>query len=854
MSYLTLRILFVAAILPLAWAYAEGQAGPPAHPPRPKMVGPAKWNPSQQEVSAAYWTLEPGWNTDLEMRNNLGFHELTVTPVLRVSTGQEIPLAPVTVAAQHIVSLDLRSLVQSQAQILNGPGSFGSVAFRFSGLDSANLFAATIVRRGGQPIDFHFDADDAGPVYHSGGIEGIWWIPAATSTDYLILSNPLRKHVSASLLISGSSPVRRVPLSIGPGETKRIDMREMLGASANGGVGGLTLELPGNELISATQIVFDESTGLAAIMKLFEREPADPPKNRVLLAPMMALGSPDAALGFPQGTILLPRVFLRNAGPSTAQLMASITWHNQASGTFELPQMILSPGEVRLVNLSDYQQAGQIPSDANWGNLKMSYKGRRADLIAVAVSYDKDSRYGLQTPFSETLGRLWAGGMWHVDAMHNTLITTGNAGLESTTAEVTLFYNGGKSKYRLERELAPGQQLWLDVGHLIHDRIADSDGNTLPAEVMEGSYELKDLDHATVGQLYEGKLVIDKNFGHAAYGCASCCGYYTPSLDPSPFAGPPGVDNQDFIYAQEQCGGYVDDVTGAGYNWHTSDSSIATLPNRTLHTVAVGTARGYAYAQLQATHPAPQCPMTTWSPLQGVTVEPTVTISGSTYVAMLMPGTQGSDSTTLTATGNPSGGTYSWSIVSGEGNVTLLNATSQSAIIQSVAVGTYTAQVTYTVNNQQATATTVGKVQQPGSLLVISNDTPTFNCGNTGLPAYNTSDRLILYQVLDTSGPPAAPIPVANMNATESTLSVVSNDCNVNGPNPTIDAPTLSNGYFFNPDTLQLCSAKCLPAGNGGVPLGSCTMQVNQTWSVNGYPVKSGTITYTCPGPPSGVP
>ena len=34
----------------------------------------------------------------------------------------------------------------------------------------------------------------------------------------------------------------------------------------------------------------------------------------------------------------------------------------------------------------------------------------------------------------------------------------------------------------------------------------------------------------------------------------------------------------------------------------------------------------------------------------------------------------------------------------------------------------------------------------------------------------------------------------------------------------------------------------------------SYAMVVAQTWSVNGYAVKSDTITYTCPGPPTGAP
>ena len=85
-------------------------------------------------------------------------------------------------------------------------------------------------------------------------------------------------------------------------------------------MGGLTLSLPGNESLSATQIVFDEVTGLAAIMKLFDREPADQPENHALLAPMMALSQPDQGLGFPSATMLIPRIFLRNAGPGPTQV------------------------------------------------------------------------------------------------------------------------------------------------------------------------------------------------------------------------------------------------------------------------------------------------------------------------------------------------------------------------------------------------------------------------------------------------------------------------------------------------------------------------------------------------------
>ena len=261
-----------------------------------------------------------------------------------------------------------------------------------------------------------------------------------------------------------------------------------------------------------------------------------------------------------------------------------------------------------------------MPAAAHWSTVRVAYTGRTADLVPVALSYDETSRYGVQTPFTQGTSPLFKGSMWHVDAIHNTLITTGNGGSEPTAAEVTLFYNDGKDKYRVEKMLAPGQQLWLNLGEAIRNQVADSDGRTIPPDIMSGSYELRDLDHALVGQLYEGKLVIDKTYGHAAYGCGSCCGYppVNVRLTPTPFYGPPNINNDDVIQAVQQCTGQVFDATAGGYNWASSNTAVFKLPNRTLHTVAVGTATGSAYVNL--TTPAPshtgECPQLTNYPAQ----------------------------------------------------------------------------------------------------------------------------------------------------------------------------------------------------------------------------------------------
>jgi hypothetical protein len=42
---------------------------------------------------------------------------------------------------------------------------------------------------------------------------------------------------------------------------------------------------------------------------------------------------------------------------------------------------------------------------------------------------------------------------------------------------------------------------------VLRNQVPDSDGKTIPADTMFGSYELRDLDHPVLGLLYEGKLV-----------------------------------------------------------------------------------------------------------------------------------------------------------------------------------------------------------------------------------------------------------------------------------------------------------------------------------------------------------
>lgn len=450
---------------------------------------------------------------------------------------------------------------------------------------------------------------------------------------------------------------------------------------------------------------------------------------------------------------------------------------------------------------------------------------------------------------------MWAGGMWHVDPTHNTLITTGNAGSESTAAEVTLFYNGGKSKYRMEKMLAPSQQLWLDVGHLVHDQVPDSDGRTLPPDTMTGSYELRDLDHATVGQLYEGKLIIDKTYGHASYGCGTCCGDGVPTLLPNPFGGPPGINNTDVMQSLEQCTGDLIDLADSAYGWKSSNTTVATLPTKVLHTVAVGSATGSGTVYVQADKPAPRCPMAYYTPQQPVNVQPTVSVSCQLTDMAL---NSFASTATCFATVNPTGGTFTW-----ESNNTKTISVSCTdsgcgSSVEYTAIATSTTEddstITgfYTYKGQEVDDTSDPiTVHQPKSLRTNST-TANYRTTTCTLPclanpnkgscaiksgtscSYSEPVTRRYYSVLDQFGNAFEDVNLSVAPAITEIVTANQGTCGGNG----VEISSTSGSPFY--DEFGKCDSCCESGGPG------CTSTASQTILSNGVSVRQESISVTC--------
>jgi hypothetical protein len=109
---------------------------------------------------------------------------------------------------------------------------------------------------------------------------------------------------------------------------------------------------------------------------------------------------------------------------------------------------------------------------------------------------------------------------------------------------------------------------------------------------------VRDLTDIRSGNLYEGKVILDKTNGHAVYGCAYCCGYSGVNFYLFAACGTGVGSNFQQATATLACTGGKVDITDQFDTWWTGSSSIAPANMNQIHGVAAGTTNHYASAQL----------------------------------------------------------------------------------------------------------------------------------------------------------------------------------------------------------------------------------------------------------------
>lgn len=219
----------------------------------------------------------------------------------------------------------------------------------------------------------------------------------------------------------------------------------------------------------------------------------------------------------------------------------------------------------------------------------------------------------------------------------------------------------------------------MDIGELIRNQVPDRKGTTLPPDITHGTYSIRDLKRKARGFLFEGKINVDRTFGHAMYGCAQCCGYWPPYMYPaSTTLEVGGLGFQQTVWATNSCWFYDDEL--GGYNWASSNAGVASVSQQG---IVFGLAAGSSTIAADTDYDAPfaYCPPRT--------ARPTATVNVAKLTCTPTTVTRGA-SVSCTATG---GSGSNWKFTAGSDTV---NGPSSGASWSGVMVQSGTITVTIT--------------------------------------------------------------------------------------------------------------------------------------------------------------
>jgi hypothetical protein len=568
---------------------------------------------------------------------------------------------------------------------------FGSLVLRYTAPVERALYAAVIVQLPGTPIEFHLDAFPKARKPMTGGREGIWWLPSDSAKDWLVLTNTSDSPLAAKLtLYESNGKDWQQTFKIGPRQTTRLSLRSLLqqGGLA-GSYGGISVDAASRTAdLDSVHFVYDETRGFLALMKMFDRnmnatlsERSLTGKQWTIRAPMLPLTNPDPALALPPGTTLKPAIFLRNVSDKGCTAQLTFHWRSGTTTGKSTTAVPLESYMTTTLDVAALQANGTIPASAQWAYVNITAPIKPDDLLAIAISFDAAGRLGAQTPFTDQAANHWEGGMWEVDANHDTIIAVGNADTTASKAKITLYYNSGQAKYQVEPTLDHDEQVWLDIGKLIRDQVPDVHGTTIPLTVMSGSYELESVTDKPTDGLFEGKLVVDKTYGYAVHGCALCCPheYDERWVVQDPLNLSSGGSNPQSVWGIDACNNNTVQIPSSG--WTTGNPNVATASGNVITAAGVGSTSDYAYVTNHTTDSRGYCRYFSVPTFGTVNVAPT--ISGPNTVWWFNgqnPTSSYPISVTLTSSG---GSSTTWSVSQADAKVSLSPSTGSQTTVTS---------------------------------------------------------------------------------------------------------------------------------------------------------------------------
>jgi hypothetical protein len=548
--------------------------------------------------------------------------------------------------------------------------------------------------------------------------------------------------------------------------------------------------------------------------------------------------------------MFVPHVIVRNLTAAEQTVTITVEYPGEEGpAQATLPPLPLEAYTTKDIPLDSLP--GSLPLPLPFCSIGIQYSGSPGSVIGEVSSIEAKGDLVIDSRLAnERDGWVGSGAHpWHLDEETESILFLTNMSEKSARIGFDMVA-GGVHYYLTRLKLKPHETRPIDLRKVRDEQKPDLKGNKVPASATDGSVVWTRLDHLPV----MGRLVVLQRHKSMAssYDCYICdCApdFFDLDLDPAAIAilVYESILFEGEAWFREHCN---------QYQWpYNVDASFQSLnpPVATVTTEGTATGQSGGTATIKALytdyyytydHVLIDC---IEHPRQrtgyGTTTVVTVSISGPANVPLRAAGSSGPNTINLTATGTPSGGSYSWSTTSSK--VTLSNTTSATVTVTSAsasaAVGDVPVNVTYTYSGTSSNATQNVTVRKPTSLYVESDTTDpagkacTVTCLN-GSPgcAYSSYLRTRVYVVQDQFSQLFTNLGIDSVDVQESYAGFTST-CGA-----TLATGSAATSRFT--DQFYFCSTSCLPGGQG------CTNSGTQSITANGFSVRNVTVTATCTG------
>ena len=283
----------------------------------PLAEGPrAEADTDEQVLWSPYWSVEPGYTSTLEMKNNRAVETLTVNVSLYFASGEEYYLEPLQVGPRQTVTVNLNLLYDALPPAVAARATReGTLEVEFDAENHAALMGSVSVRNPERGIAWNFRLYPRDAGLPKLPLRGLFWFAGADSDGFVAVQNVAEESITLNgrLQVNGTShPLPAVWLASGQGY--KLELRSTLAGLelATAAAGGVEFTWEGPpDAIKAHGVLYN-NRGFSAEVDFNPAQSWDEPRTLALRTPRFAIGAPDPRLGLPGQQVFEPSLVLHN--------------------------------------------------------------------------------------------------------------------------------------------------------------------------------------------------------------------------------------------------------------------------------------------------------------------------------------------------------------------------------------------------------------------------------------------------------------------------------------------------------------------------------------------------------------